>query len=169
MSSEKVINQLEDTVMHKKLVLDSCLMMSKYLISEGDEDISLDLLKRASTHDMSKFEVDELKNLSEIPPNEDVFQNPEVEMSDKETSLIELHWEHNSHHPEYFDDYSEMSKLDMLEMVCDWHARSIQHNTNFLSFVRKRQKTRFHFEQNQFEFIYKYCKIIDKIYKNGAS
>ena len=54
-----------------------------------------------------------------------------------------------------------MSRLDVMEMCCDWHARSVQYETNFLDFVKKRQKDRFHFPIWMFEEIWHYCEILD--------
>lgn len=166
---DNIINQLTDTIIHKKLVLDSCFIMSGYLCSNDQNDLALELLKRASTHDMSKFDKKELINLSSLPSNKGAFKDPNSEMSEEEIDLIKLHWKHNSHHPEYFENYEDMSELDMLEMICDWHARSVQFNTNFLEFVRTRQENRFHFNKNQFNYIYEYCEKLDKLYKESIN
>lgn len=167
MTENNVINQLHDTIIHKKLVLDSCYLLSQYLYLSNNQSLALELLKRASYHDISKFENDELLCLSSIPANEKAFKNPNIEMTDTEAALIQLHWKHNSHHPEYYDNYKDMSDLDMLEMVCDWHARSVQFKTDFLDFVKTRQENRFHFDEDQFSYIYKYCEILDKLFKEN--
>lgn len=165
MKKNNVINQLQDTIIHKKLVLDSCYLLSQYLYSSNNQKLALELLKRASYHDVSKFENEELLYLSSIPLNSDAFKNPNIEMTEQEKKLIALHWKHNRHHPEYHENYDDMTELDMLEMVCDWHARSLQFNTNFLKFVKTRQDNRFNFNREQFSYIYKYCKILNKLYK----
>ena len=55
-----------------------------------------------------------------------------------------------------------MNEVDILEMCCDWHARSIQYHTDFLSFVKIRQENRFHFPKDMFDKIWKYCLILNK-------
>ena len=54
-----------------------------------------------------------------------------------------------------------MNELDIIEMVCDWYARSMQYKTDFLSFVVSRQESRFHFPNEMFDKIYRYCEIIN--------
>lgn len=164
---EEILLQIKDTILHKKLILDSCLILSEYLFSKGNDDMALGLLKRASVHDISKFQKKELLSLASIPKNIKAFKNPNTEMSDKEKEHIQLHWENNQHHPEHYKDYNDMTELDMLEMICDWHARSIQFGTNFLEFVTTRQENRFHFNKEQFDYIYKYCVILNNLYEES--
>ena len=56
-----------------------------------------------------------------------------------------------------------MSKIDKMEMACDWYARAIQYKTNFLEFVEKRQEDRFHFPELIYDEIYHYCKILNTL------
>ena len=77
-----------------------------------------------------------------------------------------LHWRNNSHHPEHFENYEEMSKLDKIEMACDWMARSLQYKSNLLEFVKTRQNDRFHFSNSMFDEVYNYCKILLSLYQS---
>lgn len=167
MNNEEMLSQIKDTILHKKLILDSCLLLSEYFFSIGNDEIALNLLKRASTHDISKFQKKELMSLASIPKNAKAFKNPNTEMSEEERKHIELHWKNNAHHPEHYEDYNDMTEIDMLEMICDWHARSIQFDTNFLEFVTTRQENRFHFNKEQFDYIYKYCVVLNKLYEES--
>lgn len=159
----KILKQIKDTVIHKQLVLQSCYKMTEYLYSEDKKDLALSLMQRAANHDNSKFNKDELYNLALIDDNNNSFINPNSILSDESQKLIELHWKNNSHHPEHYEDYDEMSELDILEMVCDWHARSVEFGTDLLDFVQTRQENRFHFSEKQFKIIKYYCSIIEKL------
>lgn len=158
----KIISHIQETLLHKSFVIKSCLKMSNYLIENGKSDLAVALLKRANIHDNSKLVGPELELLSSIYGNQSAFLNPTVKLSNQEKEVIEKHWENNRHHPEHFNNYEKMSELDILEMVCDWYARSMQYGTDFLDFVRVRQETRFHFSDELFEKIYKYCEILEK-------
>ena len=48
-----------------------------------------------------------------------------------------------------------MKEIDIIEMVCDWHARSVQYGTNLMEFVTVRQENRFKFPQEMYEKIYR--------------
>lgn len=154
--------QIQDTIIHKKYVLDSALKMFAYLCSIDKEDLGVELLKRAAVHDNSKFEDEELYLLSRLSDSHEAFTDPKYTLSENQKKSIQLHWQHNSHHPEFYEDPSQMSELDILEMVCDWHARSSQYDTDLLEFVETRQKNRFNFEPKMYKKIIKYCKIIVK-------
>ena len=73
---------------------------------------------------------------------------------------IALHYKHNAHHPEHFESVLDMEKIDILEMCCDWHARSTQYKTDFLDYVKTAQETRFHFPDWMFQEIWHYCEVL---------
>lgn len=158
---DKILNHVITTMEHKSFVIKSCLKMVKYLQSINKNELALALLYRANIHDNSKLVGPELRLLANMEGNQDTFTNPNVQLSDKQQMIIEKHWENNRHHPEYFDNVEEMSELDIIEMVCDWYARSMQYNTDFLSFVKSRQENRFHFPDEMFKKILKYCEILE--------
>lgn len=161
-SSEKIMEHVMDTLLHKSYVILTCLKMSRYLTSLGKTDIAYSLLQRANIHDNSKLVGPELELLSSIYGNKDAFIDPTVVLSDYEKLIIEKHWENNRHHPEHFKNLENMSELDIIEMVCDWYARSLQFKTDFLNFVKTRQETRFHFPEDIFVKIWHYCEILNK-------
>ena len=164
-NKDKLISLSKDAIEHKKIVLDCSQMLFEYLVKNDKHELGIALLKRAAEHDNSKFESDEFELLANILTDDKGFTDANYSLSDEETKAINIHWHKNRHHPEYFSDASNMSELDMIEMVCDWFARSLQYKTDFLPFVLERQKTRFHFEKEQFNFIYSYCELIEKLYK----
>ena len=62
----KIIKHLEDTLLHKQYVLESAKKLCKYLIEVGRIDDAIELVKRCSNHDNSKFEPDEIFALIHI-------------------------------------------------------------------------------------------------------
>lgn len=158
---DTLLFQLNDFAIHKQFVLESGNVLAKHLYQQGKEKEAIALLKRISVHDNSKLYTKELTALSQIPYNLSGFTNANSELTNKEKELIKLHWQHNSHHPEHYKNYNEMSELDIMEMVCDWHARSRQYKTDFIGFVKIRQKNRFMFPKAMFEKILEYCLIVE--------
>lgn len=164
LDKDKVIAMAEDTVEHKKIVLENCLLVSRYLIRNGEIQLGMELLKRGALHDNSKFESVEFENLAKILKSRKCFTDAKSKLSKEETTAIEYHWSHNRHHPEYYNKPSqEMEKLDIIEMVCDWYARSKQYGTDFIEFVKERQNNRFHFEDEVFNTILTYCELIKRL------
>ena len=159
---DKMIAHIRETLLHKSFVIKACLKMSDYLIQNNQSELAIALLKRANIHDNSKLVGPEVELLSSIYGNQNAFINPTTTLSDKEKEVIEKHWENNRHHPEHFKNIDKMSELDIIEMVCDWYARSLQYGTDFLEFVTVRQDTRFHFPEEMFKKIYRYCEILNK-------
>ena len=162
----KLCEMAEDTFIHKQIVLNSCYLMAKYLMSKNRIELGIQLLKRGCEHDNSKFDKEEFRKLSQILKNRSCFTDAKEKLTCGEIKAIQYHWKHNRHHPEYHEHYSDMTDLDMIEMVCDWFARSIQYNTDFLPFIEERQRNRFRFDQKQYDKIHRYCVIMQMLY-NG--
>lgn len=161
MIDDKIKQQIEDTLTHKKLVIDSGYKMCQYLFNNKQEKLALDLLNRIILHDNSKFSHEELYGLASIN-NKKALSDPNILLSAEQQKQVELHWKRNKHHPEYFNDYSEMEEIDIIEMCCDWHARSVQYGTSLMEFVKIRQENRFHFPDKMYKKILKYCEILIK-------
>lgn len=150
-----------DTLIHKSFVRKSCEILARYLEKEGASNHAKMLRQRAIVHDNSKIEnSDELNALSRIINDKTCLTNASSQLSTIKQDAIKLHWKHNTHHPEFFKSMEDMSRLDIMEMCCDWHARSSQYKTDFLSFVETRQKDRFHFPEWMYAEIMHYCKIL---------
>ena len=152
--------QLEDIFLHKKLVFDSCLKMSKYLHSIGKDDFAIEICRRAALHDNSKLDDNELNNFCKLDKSKVLLKNPYAQIDGDTERVIEIHWHKNRHHPEFFNDISQMDEIDIIEMCCDWHARSVQYGTDLLEFARIRQENRFHFDDETFKRILEYCKAL---------
>ena len=150
-----------DTLIHKSFVKQSCEILAQYLETQGATNHADALRKRALAHDDSKINnIDELSALSKIINDRSSLMDPTIQLSTFKIDYIKLHWSNNSHHPEFFSSVLDMTKLDIMEMCCDWHARSLQHKTNFLDFVEIRQQNRFHFPNWMYEEIKHYCNIL---------
>ena len=156
------INQVKDTITHKKIVLDAGFKIAEYFFENNQTELGIKILQRVAVHDNSKFSKKELENLSEIYKSDECFKNAKYTLSEKERNNIELHWKHNTHHPEHFEDIEDMSKVDIVEMVCDWYARSVQYETDLLEFINTRQTTRFNFPEHIWEEILYYANILLK-------
>ena len=160
--NESYYFQIEDFLEHKKYILESASILIKYLLETKQDDLAFELLKRISIHDNSKLENEEFSLLCKIPLKKDSFINANCNMEESLKNAIQLHWKNNEHHPEHFENIEDMKEVDILEMCCDWYARSLQYHTNFLVFVKTRQENRFHFPKKMFNKIWKYCLILNK-------
>lgn len=151
-----------DTLIHKDYVEKSCEKLIKYLEKEGAYTHAKLLRERAITHDNSKLTCeDEIEALSKIINDKSCLTDAAEQLSQTKKNAIQLHWEKNSHHPEFYKTPIDMSKIDIMEMCCDWHARSQQYHNDFLPFVKKRQEERFHFPDFMFKEIWHYCLILE--------
>lgn len=151
----------QDTYIHKEYVKKACKKLADYLLSKNIVEHASKLLERAEVHDNSKVMCeDELFALSTIINDKSCLKDANKALSQLKQDAIKLHWKHNSHHPEHYMNYADMSRLDIMEMVCDWYARSLQYGTDLIDFAKVRQEDRFHFPQYMFEEIMFYCNIL---------
>lgn len=161
-ASEKMY---QDTFIHKEYVLQVCSKFAAYLEAKGLIDEAEALRERAIVHDNSKItNQEEFNALTGIIDEKSCLENASAQLTKFKQDSIRLHWQNNAHHPEHFEDYDEMSKLDRMEMCCDWMSRSLQYKSDLLSFVKTRQEERFHFSDTMFEEVYHYCEILVALY-----
>ncbi|MBO5179225.1 MAG: hypothetical protein J6B87_02630 [Clostridia bacterium] len=150
-----------DVVIHKEYVKKSAEKLIHYLTKEGATSHANLLRQRAQIHDDSKMScIDEMHALSRIINDKTTLRDASAQLSPIKKDAIALHWKHNSHHPEHFDSVIDMTKIDIMEMCCDWHARSTQYKTDLLEFVKKQQEERFHFPDWMFAEIWHYCNVL---------
>ena len=153
----------QDTLIHKEFVMKSTEKLAKYLESVQATRHAQLLRQRAVVHDNSKINNRcELIALSKIINDKSTLRDSSVPISSIMRDAIQLHWQNNAHHPEHFKSMIDMSKLDIMEMCCDWHARSMQYKSDFLSFVKERQEERFHFPDWMFAEIWHYCEVLNE-------
>ena len=151
----------QDTLIHKEFFMISSEKLARYLERIGAIDHAKALRERAIVHDNSKINNEaELKALSKIIDDKTNLKDPSVMLSPIKIDAVRLHWQNNSHHPEHYSTPVDMTRLDVMEMCCDWYARSMQYETNFEEFVKKRQEERFHFPDWMFAEIWHYCEVL---------
>lgn len=119
MTEEKV--QLLNTMCHHRVEVQAALQVLIHALE-----------RRSLVHDVSKFGADEFEGFSRINrvAREHAYGSDEYRAALKpEKPTITLHFSRNRHHPEYFTHpvdgcfaSSGMRLLDLVEMVCDWHA-----------------------------------------------
>lgn len=168
---EKVIKMIKDNIEHKKIVMDNSLLIAEYLIENRRLQLAIDVLRRACSHDNSKFELSEFYRLVGIMSDntDESFTNPLSKMTDREVNAVEVHWRNNRHHPEHHDNINDMSESDIIEMVCDWFSRSQQYGTDFMEFVECRQKNRFKFSDDKYRLVEHYCILLQNLYNNKVN
>lgn len=151
----------QDTYIHKSFVKKSCKKLADYLRTQNMDYHADLLMKRAEVHDDSKVKcADELFALSTIINDKSSLKSATKALSQLKTDALKLHWKHNDHHPEHYKNVADMPRDAMMEMCCDWHARSTQYGTDLLEFVKIRQEDRFHFPKYMYDEIYHYCEIL---------
>lgn len=157
----KLSKQLNDTLIHRQYVMRSGTYLAKYLIYKKRDVDAIRLLLRCSEHDLSKLRnLDEFLALASIVDCIGGMKDISHKLTNDEKDAIKLHWKNNSHHPEHYDSVNDMSELDIMEMACDCHARSKQYNTDLLEFIKVQQELRFHFDEQHFNLLMAYAKIL---------
>ena len=151
---------ITDTLIHKQFFTRSCYKLVQYLYDVGRDDEALELAKRSASHDDSKLEAEEIESFIKLPAEGGGCKNHKQPLSEEQKKLIAIHWKKNRHHPEYFSTYHHMSEIDIMEMCCDWHARSVQFGNELIPFVVEQQKYRFNFDDEFFKKIMFYCEIL---------
>ena len=94
---------------------------------------AVQLIDRAHAHDASKLVEPELSgfaalkaNLRDVEYGTPAYQQALAEARD----VVQHHYQHNSHHPEFYPDgIRGMTLLDLLEMICD-HASASRRTAN---------------------------------------
>ena len=90
-----------------------------------------DLLTRGENHDQTKLESPEVEIFEEYTPKLKgcIYGSDEYKQNMKEMRVaIEHHNSKNRHHPEFFaNGVSEMTLMDIIEMLCDWKSASMRH------------------------------------------
>ncbi len=153
--------QFRDTIIHKEYVKKSAEKLARYLEKQGAINHAELLRQRAIVHDDSKMSCeDELHALARIIMDKSTLKDPTKQLSQIKKDAIELHWKHNSHHPEHFKTPEDMERIDVMEMCCDWHARSTQYKTNLMEFMKTQNEIRFHFPSWMFHEIEHYCEVL---------
>lgn len=149
-----------DTINHKKHLFDSASKMALYFLKNNDEDMALKILRRSFTHDLSKFNASEYNSFHVFKEYNNSLIDASILYNEQDEVFLKEHWKNNKHHPEHWSDFNDMTELDIIEMVCDWHSRSVEFGTDLLEFIHTRQNTRFKFDDKMFNKILFYVNIL---------
>lgn len=95
------------------------------------KQVSEIILYRAEIHDASKLESPEKDLFDRVTPKlqkltygSDEYKAALEEMGE----ALQHHYRYNRHHPEHFPGgITDMSLMDLIEMLCDWKAASERH------------------------------------------
>lgn len=156
-----VEKMFQDTFIHKGYVLEIGNKFADYLEVNGQEKDAEALRINVRVHDNSKIlNKDEFRALTRIINDKQSLKSADKCLSMYRQDAIELHWAHNEHHPEHYQDICEMGRQSRQEMAVDFCARSYQYGTDLIDFVEKRQEDRFHFPEQMYDEIINYCKIL---------
>lgn len=117
----------QSIIRHITLVRDACILLGERLIDQGEKELGLQLIANGMVHDNSKFYGVEWKYLR-------VGMEDCIEFK----CALEQHHARNPHHPEYWQDIKEMSRLHTAEMVCDLFARSTEFGTDLRAFIKEK-------------------------------
>ncbi|HSU06748.1 MAG TPA: DUF5662 family protein [Acetobacteraceae bacterium] len=94
------------------------------------ERFATELLARGRVHDASKFSPAEKPVLDEVLPLLVGVAYGSAEWQavlDRAKPLLEHHYRHNSHHPEFYPEgIAGMDLFDVVEMLCDWMAAALR-------------------------------------------
>ncbi len=161
---EKLSKEIYDNILHRKCVLRSGMYLATYLKTINQDQLAEALINRCLLHDLSKLEnTDEFTALASIVNQNCAMRNVHNELTPQLRKIIQLHWKHNTHHPEHYASPNDMSVLDIIEMACDCHARSKQFSTDLIEYITVQQEKRFHFDEEHYQLLLKYCTLLVKL------
>lgn len=150
----------------------NCLSLMAAVTNYGEE-----LKQRAKVHDASKFAPQErepyiwLTEYHRCRRSGEAFSYPDG-MEERVRAAIDHHVRVNRHHPEYHGDPNEMTDVDLIEMVCDWTAMSIEFGQDGGSARGWADKTlgkRFQFDNEKRRFIYETIELLDSTIKMAVN
>lgn len=137
-------NRLTTLLLHVNAVQENCLLLGNKLIDAGEVDFGIKLIANGRIHDYSKFFGIEFEYL-----NDNAWPYPD---NDPRKPLfleaLHHHTKTNPHHPEYWGNIQEMSRLYLAEFCCDIKARSNEQGTDLREWIRDKATDKFHFKVN---------------------
>lgn len=96
-------------------------------------EVIRELLRRQENHDQSKLQSPEVEIFEIYTPKlrDCVYGSDDYKQNMLEMKVaIDHHNLNNRHHPEHFENgIADMTLIDLLEMLCDWKAATMRHNT----------------------------------------
>ena len=125
------------------------------------------LTQRGITHDSSKLSEEEKPYFDIYTPKLKTctYGSDEYKTYLKELNIaLRHHYSNNSHHPEFHKNgISDMSLVDIVEMLCDWKSATLRHNDGDLIKSIEISQSRFNYSDelksimlNEAKSMYKY-------------
>ena len=159
-----------DTFIHKGYVIKTCNIFANWLEKENRKEEADELKKRALVHDNSKIlNSDEFRALVKIINDKSSLKNANAIMSKWGQESLQLHWEHNEHHPEHWENQDDMPRTARYEFICDCAARSLQFGTNLVDVMSVFMEKKFKFSELVQEEIMHDVKILWKLINTQAA
>ena len=143
------------------------MIRHRAVIQDNLKGIAQMLERRGDLHDLSKFSDEEFPGFRNInhAARGNKYGSPEykkaLETIGGEGGAFEHHVERNRHHPEHFLNQTEMSFIDIIEMVCDWHAASVVYGNNTLRESLEKHHKRFNLSLEQWWLINQVVKLLE--------
>jgi hypothetical protein len=133
--------KLHKLVRHISNVQKAAELLGEKLIDRGEIDLGVQLIANALAHDQGKFRGIEWQHLVT-----GTFDRPEVRLAARQHILT------TAHHPEYWGGISQMPRVYVAEMVCDWYARSSEFGENIWEFVHTKAIPRYQIDVDSDRF-----------------
>lgn len=126
-----------------------------------------ELSVRALLHDASKLESPEKEAFDVLTPRLKglTYGSEEYKASLRELKpALDHHYQNNTHHPEHFaNGITDMSLLDIIEMLCDWKAASERHDNGDFYQSLEINKERFNISDQLYQILLNTAKELDFI------
>jgi hypothetical protein len=122
------------------------------------------LAERITTHDQTKFQAEEhiayvhLTWFHKMRNEGKAYKYPSPEVEAAVQNATRHHIASNRHHPEYHGDLNDMTKVDLIEMVCDWEAMSIELGGNTKEWADTNVGTKWKFNPENTKLIYMFIE-----------
>jgi len=153
--AQETLNKIEALTRHIKNVEENCLILGKKLIKNGEIDLGHQLIANGFIHDSSKFRGIEWQQL---------VANDNLETTKLKLKMaIYQHHSTNLHHPEaWVGGIKSMSLVYLLELLCDWKARSEESGTSLMDYINNSATKRFGFDKNDevYKILIKYMDLL---------
>lgn len=112
---------------HISNVQEACQLLGRRLIDKGEIDLGIHLIAAGQTHDHSKWSGIEWDYLVGSRTN----GNGALALA------VSHHQRTNKHHPEFWGSASNMPRLYVAEMCCDFYARATEFGTNVWEWIKE--------------------------------
>jgi len=144
------VEHLKRVIRHMDGVRNAAMIIIDKLLDDGDIDLSCRVISEVNKHDISKL----------LSSKEWRYLRDGADINEKFKDALSHHRYANKHHPEYYKDCNMMSHENIIEMVCDWYARSCEKGTDFNKWIDEEVPKRFEFDTHHLYLIHKYAGML---------